>query len=269
MVDPAQAQREQTAFRLLDAVDLPALDAADIANEALLDTIRALNFSVDGKVRRAVDYRNLDSEELGSVYESLLELHPQVNIGAATFTLAVVAGSERKTTGTHYTATPLVNQLLDSTLEPVIAAKLAEARGSGGAGGQRGTRNAAGSAESAIRNLQSAILSIRVLDYASGSGHILIGAARRLARRLAQIRTGDEEPSPADLRSALRDVIRHCIYGVDINAMAVELCKVALWMESLEPGKPLSFLDHHIQCGNSLVGTGVRGQGTDTAPSLW
>ena len=57
------------------------------------------------------------------------------------------------------------------------------------------------------------------------------------------------------MRKALRDVIGHCIYGVDINPMAVELCKVALWMEALEPGKPLSFLDHHIQCGNSLLGT--------------
>ena len=57
------------------------------------------------------------------------------------------------------------------------------------------------------------------------------------------------------MRHALRDVIGHCIYGVDINQMAVELCKVALWMEALEPGKPLSFLDHHIQCGNSLLGT--------------
>ncbi|MBM3123268.1 MAG: hypothetical protein FJZ97_13950, partial [Chloroflexi bacterium] len=245
----------------------PALDATDIANTALLDTIRALNFSVDGKVRRAVDYRNLDSEELGSVYESLLELHPQVNVAAATFALVVVAGSERKTTGTHYTATPLVSQLLDSALEPVIAARLAEAQGSRGAGekgrgGERGTQYAPRTTPVMREHLERALLSIRILDYASGSGHILIGAARRLARRLAQIRTGDEEPSPADLRAALRDVIRHCIYGVDINAMAVELCKVALWMESLEPGKPLSFLDHHIQCGNSLVGTGIRGQGT-------
>ncbi len=219
-----------------------ALDGADIANEALLDAIRALTFTVDGRVRRAVDYRNLDSEELGSVYESLLELHPHVNVTAATFALVVVAGSERKTTGSHYTATPLVNQLLDSALEPVIAARLKVA----GSQVQR----------------EKALLNIRVLDYASGSGHILIGAARRLARRLAQIRTGDEEPSPADLRAALRDVVRHCIYGVDINPMAVELCKVALWLETLEPGKPLSFLDHHIQCGNSLAGTGIRGQGT-------
>src|SRR5206468_8065802 len=72
--------------------------------------------------------------------------------------------------------------------------------------------------------------------------------------RLASIRTGEEEPAPAALRHALRDVIGLCLYGVDINPMAVELCKFALWLEALEPGKPLSFLDHHIQCGNSLLG---------------
>jgi hypothetical protein len=76
-----------------------------------------------------------------------------------------------------------------------------------------------------------------------------------MAKRLASVRTGDEEPSPEATRTALRDIIGRCIYGVDLNPMAVELCKVALWMEALEPGKPLSFLDHHIQCGNSLLGT--------------
>jgi len=87
-----------------------------------------------------------------------------------------------------------------------------------------------------------------------GSGHMLIGAGRRLAKHLARVRTRDEEPAPAALRAAMRDVVRHCLYGVDVNDMAVELCKVALWMETLEPGKPLSFLDAHIQCGNSLIG---------------
>ena len=76
-----------------------------------------------------------------------------------------------------------------------------------------------------------------------------------MARRLAAARTGDEEPSPPETRHALRQVIGKCIYGVDLNPMSVELCKVALWMEALDPGKPLSFLDHHIQCGNSLLGT--------------
>ncbi|MCX6064966.1 MAG: hypothetical protein NT121_04330 [Chloroflexi bacterium] len=77
-----------------------------------------------------------------------------------------------------------------------------------------------------------------------------------MARRLAQVRTGEGEPTPDAMRAALREVISHCIYGVDINPMSVELCKVSLWMESMEPGKPLSFLDAHIQCGDSLVGVG-------------
>ncbi len=91
-------------------------------------------------------------------------------------------------------------------------------------------------------------------DPACGSGHFLIAAAHRIAKKLAAVRTGDEEPSPEEIRKAIRDVIGHCVYGVDINPDAVELCKVALWMEALVPGKPLSFLDHHIQCGNSLLG---------------
>jgi hypothetical protein len=87
-----------------------------------------------------------------------------------------------------------------------------------------------------------------------GSGHFLIGAAHRLAKRLAAVRTGDAEPSPEAYRTALRDCIRNCLYGVDLNPMAAELCRVALWLESMEPGKPLSFLDHHIKIGNSLLG---------------
>jgi hypothetical protein len=101
---------------------------------------------------------------------------------------------------------------------------------------------------------EKAILALKVCDFASGSGHFLTAAAHRMAKRLAAIRTEEQEPAPDAIRTALRDVIGHCIYGVDINPMAVELCKVALWMEALEAGKPLSFLDHHIQCGNSLIG---------------
>ena len=72
------------------------------------------------------------------------------------------------------------------------------------------------------------------------------------------VRTGDIEPSPDAVRAALRQVISKCVYGVDINPMSVELCKVALWMDAIDPGKPLSFLDHHIQCGNSLIGATPR-----------
>ncbi len=101
---------------------------------------------------------------------------------------------------------------------------------------------------------EAAILDLKVIDPACGSGHFLIAAAHRIAKRLAAIRTGDDEPSPDATRTALRDVIGRCIHGIDLNPMAVELCKVSLWMESMEPGKPLGFLDHRIVRGNALIG---------------
>ncbi|MCE7937908.1 type II DNA modification enzyme [bacterium] len=217
----------------------PDLDGAELANRHFLDAVRALAFVVEGRVRRPVDYRNLGAEEMGSVYESLLELRPVLDVGAGSFALRVVAGSERKTTGSHYTPASLIQCVLDGALEPVVADRLAAARGEG-------------------RSAEEALLGIRVLDSACGSGHFLIGAAHRLARHLARARTGDDEPSPDARRNALRDVVRHCIHGVDLNETALELCKVALWMESLEPGKPLGFLDANIQCGNSLLGATPR-----------
>jgi len=202
-----------------------------LSNHDLLEAIRALGFTQRNRMLWRVDYRNLGSEELGSIYESLLELHPVINLGAATFELRVAAGHERKTTGSYYTPRSLVQSLLDTALEPVLEEKLKST------------------------DQERALLATKICDPACGSGHFLIAAAHRIARRLAAVRTGDEEPAPDAMRSALRDVIGHCIYGVDVNPMAVELCKVSLWMEALEPGKPLSFLDHHIQCGNSLLGT--------------
>jgi hypothetical protein len=103
-------------------------------------------------------------------------------------------------------------------------------------------------------NPEKALLDLRVIDVSCGSGHILLAAARRIATELAIVRTGEEQPSPTAFRQALRDVIRHCIYGVDLNPLAVELCKVALWLEAHVPGEPLNFLDSHIKCGNSIVG---------------
>jgi hypothetical protein len=209
---------------------VPGLTDSEIANSDLLDAVRALAFTTAGHARRPVDYKNMGSEELGSVYESLLELHPVLDAGAGKFELTTTSGSERKTTGSYYTPSSLINCLLDSALDPVL--------------------------EEAARQKdpETTILNLKVCDPASGSGHFLIAAAHRIAKRLAAFRTGDEEPAPEAYRSALRDVIGRCIYGVDVNEMAVELCKVSLWMEALEPGKPLSFLDHRILCGNSLLG---------------
>jgi hypothetical protein len=211
----------------------PNLSRAQIANAHLLQAIRGLAFVADKNGRRPVDYKNLGSEELGSVYESLLELHPELDTAAATFTLTTAPGNERKNTGSYYTPSSLITLLLDSALEPVIADAVKSKTG----------------VEAEI-----ALLNLKVVDPACGSGHFLIAAARRLAKRLAAIRTGDDEPAPETLRHALRDVIGRCIYGVDINEMSAELCKVALWMEALEPGKPLTFLEHRIQVGNSLLG---------------
>jgi hypothetical protein len=99
----------------------------------------------------------------------------------------------------------------------------------------------------------AALLSVTVLDPACGSGHFLLAAARRIARRIARVRAGGVA-SPADYGHALRDVARSCLFGVDRNPMAVELTKVALWIETVEPGKPLGFLDANIRCGDALLG---------------
>ncbi|MBK7931786.1 MAG: N-6 DNA methylase [Bryobacterales bacterium] len=219
---------------LFSAGALPELNGCEISNLHLLESIRSLAVTQTGQSRRVVDYKNLGAGELGSVYESLLELHPDLNAEAAAFELKVAAGSERKKTGSYYTPTSLISCLLDSALDPVLdeATKLSEP--------------------------EAAILKLKVVDPACGSGHFLIAAAHRIAKRLAAVRTGEEEPPPEAQRKALRDVIGHCIYGVDVNPMAVELCKVSLWMEALEPGKPLSFLEHRISAATAYSGRHLR-----------
>ena len=229
---------------LWSAAALPHLDGR-LANRDLLEAVRMLAWrESDGRLR-PVDYKNLRGEELGSVYEALLELQPELHVEGGTFALRTVGGHERKTSGSFYTPDSLVQALLDSALEPVVQARLAEAAAEA---------KRKGSATTYAAEAERALLALKVCDAAVGSGHFLIAAAHRLARHLARVRTGDEEPSPEAYRAALRDVITHCLYGVDVNPMAVELCKVSLWLEAMVPGKPLGFLDAHIQCGNSLVG---------------
>ena len=206
------------------------LSQSKIDNTYFIKSVKVLSFTIEKNYRMPVNFKNLGAEELGSVYESLLELSPNIDLTSGSFTLNVVSGSERKTTGSYYTPSSLINCLLDSALEPVIA----KAR--------RG------------ENPEQAILEIKLCDPACGSGHFLVAAAHRLAKHLSAVRTGDEESSPEARRHALREIISRCIYGVDRNEMAVELCRINLWLESLEPGKPLAFLEQHIQCGNSLMG---------------
>ncbi|MDB4336874.1 N-6 DNA methylase, partial [Synechococcus sp. AH-603-M21] len=214
----------------------PDLQAAELWNGPLLRAIKAIGwFDADGSFTR-VRYRDLNTEELGSVYEGLLELHPQLDLQGSQWQLSYGcgAGSDRKTTGSYYTPDALVQELIKSALIPVIDDRLSKAHGQ--------------------VEQEQVLLKIKVIDPACGSGHFLLAAARRLAVALAQVRAGDDQPSEDDRQHALRDVVAHCIYAVDKNPMAVELCKVALWIEAIDPGKPLSFLDAHIQCGDSLVG---------------
>ena len=218
---------------LWDPASTADLNDLDLANYDFLETLRRLAYIRPG---HPVDYHNLGAEELGGVYESLLSLTPQVSAGGEHFTFAEFSGNQRKTTGSYYTPDELVQCLLDSALDPVV---------------EEATRGKTGP------EAEEAILDLKVCDPAVGSGHFLVGAAHRLARHLARTRAhseGESEPSPLLYQRALRDVIGRCLYGVDVNPMAAELCRVGLWLEALEPGKPLTFLDHHIRVGNSLLG---------------
>lgn len=212
--------------------ELDMLTACSLSNHALLGAVKELSTTREpgSRMLRVVDYRNLGAEELGSIYEALLEYVPQWDPARNTYSLDVVAGNERKDTGSYYTPTPLVESLLDTALDPVL--------------------------DDAEKNddPETALLRVTVCDPACGSGHFLVGAARRIAKRLAALRTGDPEPTPNAIQSAMRDVVSHCIYGVDINPLAAELAKVSLWMEAMEPGRPLAFLDAQIKVGNTLVG---------------
>ncbi|MFE3591530.1 Eco57I restriction-modification methylase domain-containing protein [Streptomyces niveus] len=216
--------------------DDAVLDGWELSNQALFSAIRSLSVVDDKKLGRPrpVDYRHLGAEELGSIYESLLELVPRRGDDDS-FELRTLAGNERKTTGSYYTPAPLIESLLDSALEPVIT----DAVKSGT------TRD----------EQEAALLSLTVCDPACGSGHFLVAAARRIAKRLAAVREDDPEPPVEAVRHALRDVIGRCVYGVDLNHLAVELAKVSLWIEALDPGKALTFLDAHIRHGNGLLGT--------------
>jgi len=225
---------------LFDAAQCPDLDAARLENQALLSALFSLCFFRDGAALSRVNYRDMDSEELGSVYESLLEQVPQVTItgGARRFGFVgdeeegSTRGNARKLTGSYYTPDSLVQELIKSALEPVIARILAE------------------NPQEPVK----ALLALTVCDPACGSGHFLLAAARRIADEVALLRAPEGNPSQQDFRHALRDVVAHCIYGVDKNPMAVELARTALWLEAYTPDRPLTFLDAHLRCGDALLG---------------
>ncbi|SFL06607.1 N-6 DNA Methylase [Streptosporangium canum] len=229
-----------------DAETDAPLRGLSLANTYLLEAVRHLSRVRDVKSARwrQVDYRNMGAEELGSIYESLLELVPKHSAVDSTFELVDRLGNDRKKTGSYYTPSSLIETLLDSTLDPVIDDAV-----------KRGERKASAARESdPAEGIVAELLSLTVCDPACGSGHFLVAAARRIAKRVAAVRERNPEPTVDAVRHALHEVIARCVYGVDLNPMAVELAKVSLWLEALEPGKPLGFLDAHIKHGNGLIG---------------
>ncbi len=219
---------------LFDAAQLPHLASARLRNDAFMEAVYRLSWLADRNGRVPVNWRAMETEELGSVYEALLELQPQLADGGRELVFASSVseqkGNQRKTTASYYTPDSLVQGLLDAALDPVLDRTEAEAE-----------------------DPAKALLGLTVLDPACGSGHFLLAAARRIATRLARIRA-EGTPSLADYRHALRDAVRNCIHGIDRNPMAVELTQVALWIETVDPGLPLGFLDAQIRCGDALLG---------------
>ena len=216
-----------------------------LKNKFLLDAIFRLSYFKLDNLSNRINYANLAIDELGSVYESLLDYEPKLakentmlgkrEIKRGEFYLDD-RGTDRKTTGSYYTDSRLVAQLIESALVPVI--------------------NNALEGKYTIEEKEQALLDLKVADIACGSGAFICAALEKMGEQLARIRMGDEErPTEDQLREAKRDVLLHCIYGVDLNPMALELAKFSLWITAALPDMPLTFLDHKIKCGNSLIGT--------------
>lgn len=229
---------------LFAAEQCPLLNTCELDNRQLLTAVFQLGYFRQPSGLTRVNYRDMGAEELGSVYESLLELVPDVQHitqpQAARFAFvgddddASNKGNARKLTGSYYTPDTLVQELIKSALEPVLAQTI----------------------EANPTDPVQALLQLTVCDPACGSGHFLLAAARRLADEVAKLRAqaNGGAPTPADYRHALRDVVGHCIYGVDKNPMAIALAKTALWLEAYTPDLPLTFIDHHLQVGDALLG---------------
>lgn len=213
------------------------LKQCQVSNKDLLAAFSALNEFEDERQQKVkINYTSLDVEEFGSVYEGILEMRPfvQPGVAASDWQFGFVGGLDRQSTSSYYTRPDLVQNLIKTTLEPVIKEKIA--------------------AQTTTEEKVKALLNMKVCDAASGSGHIVLAMARTIAWYICTLRTGEDNPASLDYRQALREVISRCVYAVDYNPDGVELCKVVMWIEGYCAGKPLSFLDHHIRCGNSVLG---------------
>lgn len=257
--------------------------AEKVVGDAYLGPAITLLARVEGDGRddsayKFVDYRDLDVRRLGAIYEKLLEYQLDVaevplaekdgKYVPATGSLKPIkqpgdvylrtGSNERKVSGSYYTPDYIVRFMVERTLEPLLTDRTS----------QYATLDAEGHWQidpAHADPLRQAILDLNVLDPAIGSGHFLVEATAYIAEWLRGLNL-----APADLAAGedellywKRQVVNACIYGVDINPLAVELAKLSLWLATLGRGKPLSFLDHHLKVGNSLVGATAREIGLD------
>lgn len=264
----------------------PFLHRHQIGDQALVKAMDLLcrRETAPGQFEFA-DYRTLGVRHLGSIYEGLLEYQPRLADQPLVAVrdaqgerwlpaLGLPAGAkvlerretgqvylttdrgERKTTGSYYTPQPIVEYIVEQAIEPLIQAAIARVKARAASLTTAPARRQAGQA------LAAEILSLKICDPSMGSGHFLVETTDALSRALATdpyveaAGTGEE-----DLVYWRRQVVERCIYGVDRNPLAVELAKLSLWLATVAADKPLSFLDHHLRCGDSLVGAWVQDLG--------
>ena len=257
---------------LPDAVLAPLIDAMSREGEAL--------------ARRWINYRDLSVQHLGSVYERLLERDVVAEDGAVTLRPNAFA---RRTTGSYYTPDELVRLVLRRAVGPLLAERRDAFAAKAAALGANPRDKAERPALLAAVDPAEAFLNLRICDPAMGSGHFLVSLVDYLAdETLAAVADAPAQVPWGDYRSPLmrrieairahilaqaaangwpvredqlddrhivrRIILKRCVYGVDLNPMAVELAKLSLWLHSFTVGAPLSFLDHHLRCGDSLFG---------------
>jgi hypothetical protein len=284
---------------LFDPDRTPLLARIRLGDAVMAEVVDALSFERTADGRKYINYRNLSVQQLGSIYERLLEYE----ITRAETGIAVRPNIfARKGSGSYYTPDDLVGLIIRETIEPLIAARMADFAEK--VREQETSRRAEDLRLGALAGIDPAerLLELKICDPAMGSGHFLVSLVDYLAdqvitamaeaqalvtfgdyvspliSRIAAIRTtilrnAEErgwtiDPAQLDDRHIVRRmVLKRCIYGVDKNQMAVELAKVSLWLHTFTVGAPLSFLDHHLRCGDSLFGSWVRA-GLDKASAL-
>lgn len=219
--------------RLFDRKIHSELEKWKIPNKQLLEAISFLTQTKDKQGNYFfLDYSALKTRHLGSIYEHLLEFHLSVKSKKIT---DLPDPEERKTSGSYYTPQYIVDYIVHNSIGFKIDKIIKNSK----------------SEDQAVEE----ILSLNILDPAMGSGHFLIGAVNYISRRICEIE--DTNFTEEHLNNRKRDVVRRCIYGVDVNQLAVDLAMVSLWLETLSFDKPLSFLSAHLKCGNAVMGSQI------------